>query len=88
MLVVVAFFHCTCADSTCTFFAHYAIADLLSFLMISKYIDTATASNGEIKCLAYFQDSDSENGEKVNRKWKWEDSNFRTRRNGWTNLME
>ena len=64
---VVAFFHCTCADSTCTFFAHYAIADLLSFLMISKYIDTATASNGEIKCLAYFQDSDSENGEKVNR---------------------
>ena len=47
MLVVVAFFHCTCADSTCTFYAHYAITDLLSFLMISKYIDTATASNGE-----------------------------------------
>ena len=58
MLVVVAFFHCTCADSTCTFYAHYAITDLLSFLMISKYIDTATASNGEntffFLCMAHY----------------------------------
>ena len=70
---ILASFHCTCANSTCTFCAHYAIADLLSYLIISKYIDAATASNGEKKCLAYFQDLDSENGEKINRKWKWKD---------------
>ena len=34
---VVTFLHCTCT--------HLTIADLLSFLMISKYIDMATASN-------------------------------------------
>ena len=47
----------------------------------------ATASNEKI-CRAYFQAIDTENGEKINRKWKCKCGNLRTRGNGWTNLME
>ena len=60
-MLVVAFLQCTCVLilPVSTFFAHnYAIAVLLSFLMISKYIDTATASNGEntffFLCMAHY----------------------------------
>ena len=40
------------------------------------------------KYLAYLQDFDTEDGEKIYRKWKCKCGNFRTRRNGRTNLME